>query len=436
MSSAYVHVSDIHFGQEKGGEVFIHEDAKERLIDDVAKVIETVPAKKAAGIIVTGDIAYGGKTAQYKEAAKWLDRLSAAVGCEITDIQVVPGNHDIDHDEISQSAEWMLSEIAAKGEKTLDSFLENDLDRGVLYARFSAYIPFAEGYNCSMDRMGGLASEKTLELAPGRTLRFIGLNSALICKRKDNVGELLLGARQRVLPTHRGQELVVLSHHPLHWLQDSEDARRFVQSRARIFISGHEHKPAVTVDQIEPGCDLMRLEAGATVPPTADGVFTYTYNVLEFSWDNDQDKLKVVVHPRAWDDDKKRFEDDPIRLGGKEPTYHLGCPNFRAAPEPDTKVTEVLTMPAQTKPDAISVNEVEKEKPLGVPPDYPLILLRFFRDLTDAQRIAILVKLDALPADWSESSSHAFERKVLDALVLAGRADAIRSAIKEQQKGE
>src|SRR6201999_3652761 len=126
-----------------------------------------------------------------------------------------------------------------------------------LYTRFHAYRPFAEAYNCSLDCTRGLASDKIVELAPGRTLRFIGLNSALICfGKEDKEGSLLLGARQRVLPPGgAGQELVVLSHHPLNWLRDSEDARRYVKSRARFFISGHEHKPDVNVDPIEEGKD-------------------------------------------------------------------------------------------------------------------------------------------------------------------------------------
>ena len=310
MSTAYVHLSDIHFGQERGGVVLVHDDAKARLIDDLAGMVELLPMKKAAGVIITGDIAYAGKTDEYKDAALWLDKVAAAAKCDITDIMVVPGNHDIDRDEISSSAEWQLSEIQTKGETALDKFLANELDRAVLYARFKAYIPFAEAYNCSMDCQGGLASERVIGLAPQRSLQFVGLNSALVCKSEDKEGELLLGARQRVLPIQPGQELVVLCHHPLRWLQDSEDARRFVRSRARVFISGHEHTPAVRVDAIEAGCDLMTLEAGATVPPAADGPFTYTYNILEFAWEPVDDRLKVTVHPRAWDDERKRFDGD------------------------------------------------------------------------------------------------------------------------------
>jgi 3',5'-cyclic AMP phosphodiesterase CpdA len=433
MSVAFIHLSDIHFGQERGGVVVVHDDAKARLIEDLAAMVERLPERKAAGVIITGDIAYGGKSDEYKIAADWLDKVAATAKCDITDIMVVPGNHDIDRDEISSSAEWQLSEIQTKGEAALDKFLANERDRAVLYARFMAYIPFAEAYNCSMDCQGGLASKRGVELAPGRSLQFMGLNSALVCKVKDNEGELLLGARQRVLPIQPGQELVVLCHHPLRWLQDSEDARRFVRSRARVFISGHEHKPAVRVDAIEADCDLMTLEAGATVPPAAEGPFTYTYNIIEFDWEPVGDRLKVTVHPRAWDDEKKRFDGDAIRLGGREPVHFLGCPNFRTAPliqDSTAALTPEIPKPAV---EALQTAGPTREDAV-VPADYPLVLLRFFRDLSDGQRLAVLVKLGALPANWSEASSHALERQILDALVLAGRIEQVKQAIEEELK--
>jgi predicted phosphodiesterase len=437
MAIAFVHLSDIHFGQERGGAVVVHDDAKARLIEDLAKMVETLPEKRAAGVIITGDIAYAGKAEEYKVAAAWLDQIAAAAKCAITDILVVPGNHDIDRDEVSNSAEWQLSEIQNKGEDALDKFLAKDLDRAVLYARFKAYIPFAEAYNCSMDCHGGLASTREVTLAPGRSLRFIGLNSALVCKKiTDKTGELLLGARQRVLPLKPGQELVVLCHHPLAWLQDSDDARRFVRSRARVFISGHEHKPGVRVEAVEEGRDLMTLEAGATMPPATEDPFGYAYNILEFDWDAVEDRLKVTVHPRAWDDEKKRFDCDIVRLGGHDPVHFLGCPNFRGAPRVQAAVAPIEDNPTVAAPLAPLAPQapIAPKEDAVAPADYPLVLLRFFRDLTDAQRLAVLVKLGALPADWSQASSHALERQIVDALVLGGRIEELRLEIEEQRR--
>jgi hypothetical protein len=143
---------------------------------------------------------------EYAAAGEWLDLLASAAGCKITDIQVVPGNHDINR-EGCRSSEMMLAEIAEKGEPRLDYFLEFEKDREVFYGRFEEYREFAEGYNCPLDREGGTAGERMVKLAPGRTLRFIGLNSALCCAKKDEKGKLLLGARQRTLPRKAGEEL-------------------------------------------------------------------------------------------------------------------------------------------------------------------------------------------------------------------------------------
>ena len=63
MSIGFVHLSDIHFGQEKGGQIRIHEDVRESLIEDVGRAVRNLEAGRASGIIVTGDIAFGGVNA-------------------------------------------------------------------------------------------------------------------------------------------------------------------------------------------------------------------------------------------------------------------------------------------------------------------------------------------------------------------------------------
>jgi hypothetical protein len=431
MSIAFVHLSDIHFGQEKGGELVIHNDAKDRLVEDVARVVKTIPAGFASGIIVSGDIAYSGKKNEYAAAGAWLDRVANAAGCAITDIQLVPGNHDVDRDEISRALGLMLQEIADRGEPALDEFLNSQRDRELLYARFSAYEPFAQAYNSPLDVGGGTAGDRTVELAPGRSLRFVGLNSALICSKKDVEGRLLLGARQRVLPRTPGCELVVIAHHPLKWLQDSEDARRYLTARARVFISGHEHTPAVCLENVREGVDLLTLAAGATVPPVANETFTYTYNILEFDWDSDRDALSVIVHPRAWSEDNKDFEIDQARLGGNRPRFVLGCPNFREAPRP----VAVATPKPQSSavPPIQEAGVIEERKEPSVPAKYSLLRLRFFRDLTAAQRLNVLLKLRALPADWRQTLVHSMEQRILDSLQRTGRLDELEFAMNEVQ---
>ena len=427
MSIGFVHLSDIHFGQEKGGTIRIHNDVKDRLIDDVKLVAQTLESGRAAGIVVTGDIAYGGRTSEYTEAAAWLDNVADAAGCDLVDIQVVPGNHDIDRDEITELAKLMLDKIVAEGEPALDNFLKSEADREFLFRRFSAYRPFAEGYRCPLDTNAELAEERVAELAPGRAIRFIRLNSALACSKNDTEGKLLLGARQRVLNQRPGEELVVLSHHPVHWFQDSEDALLFIRNRARVFISGHEHNPSVKTETIEDGSDLLMLAAGATVPPNSDDTFTYCYNFIEFDWDAEADALSVYIRPRAWVNDKKRFDADNLRLGGRDPRFTLGSPNFRNALQAnDLPIHDaVLDGPSDTVTITALTDHGPKPTEVAVVDTYPLLLLRFFRDISPAQRVGILASLGALPPNWPGTLSETFERKAFDRLVKEGRSNEL-----------
>jgi predicted MPP superfamily phosphohydrolase len=428
MGIGFVHLSDIHFGQEKGGEVKIHDDIKECLIDDVRLVAESLESGRAAGIIVTGDIAYGGRVEEYKAAADWLDKVAEAAGCNIFDIQVVPGNHDINRDEITPLTEMMLEKIVAEGESALDSFLNSDPDRDLLFRRFSAYRPFASGYRCTLDTKAEPAEERVVELASGRSIRFIRLNSALACSNNDEKGKLLLGARQRVLKPGPGEELIVLSHHPVHWFQDSKEVWLYISNRVRVFISGHEHNPSVKIKRTEEGSDLMMLAAGATVPPNFNDRFNnYCYNFIEFDWDEEKDALSVCVQPRTWINAQKRFAADNVQLGHQGSKFILGCPKFRKTlQEKNLPTQEVVIKGASdtvtiTAPDDHAPKTQEEE----MVDTYPLLLLRFFRDISQAQRISILVSLGALPPNWSGVLSESIERKALDSLVKAGRSEEL-----------
>ena len=60
---------------------------------------------------------------------------------------------------------------------------------------------------------------------------------------------------------------------------------------------------------------------------------------------------------------------------------------------------------------------------------FALELLRFFRDLTGAQRLAVLIKVGALPTDWSEPLNHSAERRALDLMRTSGRTNQLKDII-------
>ena len=62
---------------------------------------------------------------------------------------------------------------------------------------------------------------------------------------------------------------------------------------------------------------------------------------------------------------------------------------------------------------------------------FPLLLLRFFRDLTPDERVSVFVEVGVLPNEWHDFLTHNIERQLLDALVEAGRLAELEVAIKK-----
>ena len=427
MPLTYVHLSDIHFGQETGSEVYVHDDVKECLIADVATLKGSVGIEGMDGVIVTGDVAFSGKKNEYDSAAQWLDRLTQVIGCEKTDVLVVPGNHDIDRDRITTLAELMLRCIVEGGADQLERFLVDPTARELLYDKFHDYWTFAEGYGCPLASNGGVAVTRQVEIAPGRVLRFVGLNSALLCTgRGDDEGKLLIGGRQHVLPSSEGEELVVLCHHPLESMQDREVAARYIKSRARVHIYGHVHQPSVVIETSMEEADLLTMSAGAVVPPNAEDGYKYTYNLLSFDWDTSTEGLKVEIVPRTWNEEATRFEADTHQFGADRLQRILRCPNFKnqtVAASRDCWTQATQAAPAEPLSDAAGGNA------MGSSSD--LLRLHFFRDLSAEQRVHALIDVGLLPDDWTIDLTHTVERRLFDKALSSGLEDQLASAVGE-----
>ena len=430
MALTYMHLSDIHFGQETGSEVYVHDDVKECLIADVAALKVAAGIERMDGVIVTGDVAFSGKKSEYDSAAQWLDRLTQVIGCEKTDVLVVPGNHDIDRDRITPLAKLMLGRIVEGGTDDLECFLADPRATELLYDKFHDYRAFAEGYGCPLASDGGVAVTRQVEIAPGRVLRFVGLNSALLCTGRDgDEGKLLIGGRQHVLPRREGHELVVLCHHPLESLQDRELVARYIRSRARVHIYGHVHQPSAAFETPIEEADLLTMSAGAVVPPDTEDGYQYTYNVLSFEWDASTEGLRVQIVPRAWNEEATRFDADTDHFGADPLQHNLRCPNFKNqvvaasvhSASRDCRTEAMQATPAEPLSDAAGGNA------MGSSSD--LLRLHFFRDLSAEQRVHVLIEVGLLPDDWTIGLTHTVERRLFDKALSSGLEDKLASAV-------
>jgi predicted phosphodiesterase len=399
----FVHLSDIHFGQNRNGSVVFHADVRAELLNHCRVMRNKLG--NAQGVLITGDIAYAGKREQYEESSTWLAQLTNAVGCKRTDVRVIPGNHDIDFDEIGYATKIAHHDLRNRPpneiQGILDEIASGHEEGNPLLPKLKAYRVFAAEYDCDFESVGRPIWTQTVVLSDCYRLRFVGLNSVQVSDRndKDREGTMVLGKRQYILTREENVEYVVLLHHPLNYFKDREEAKNFLNSRAKVLMTGHEHVPCIEKIAGESDDERLVISAGATNPPEVD--YRYTYSWMEFSHREvgNIQNLVVRVHPSVWVKEQTSFAPDRSRLNGEDSKeFILKCPMFRkqgGITQPAEAETHKEAAAGSENSDN-NMNMVSRE-------DERFARLRYFfwRFLDWRQRLSVLADLD-IRSIWAQ----------------------------------
>jgi 3',5'-cyclic AMP phosphodiesterase CpdA len=306
-----VHLSDIHFSPRDNLSQFdLDQQIRRALLED----LETKPANGADydGILITGDIAFGGLQDEYKTAQRWLDEVFIKTGASAATTYMVPGNHDVDRSYLEPEFPLWDSHVrlrtAADPVVWRDSIakqLQKD-PLASLLAPLKGYNDFAQGYDCRTkpDRLAWhRVFHKTLD--DGRSIHLHGLNSALISDRGDAPGNLLVSEFQTSHFAHiPGVVNLVLCHHPPEWLMDKSSLRDALRTFAPVALFGHEHSTRVA-----PDAKQVQLFAGAVQPSRRDpGDWLPTYHVLQLSIDGDDSQWELAIRINTREYDKQNFK--------------------------------------------------------------------------------------------------------------------------------
>ena len=434
----FVHLSDIHFGQEREGELVIHQDVRSRLLADA----EALAASRGDAnlIVVAGDVAYSAKKDEYAVAGIWLDELSKAVKCRDTDVRLVPGNHDCDRELLTRLARNTQRNIRNGTPKSADADLD-DMAKGSdeanpLLPKLKAYREFAAGYESDFPSVSRPCWEKDFHFETGVVFRLVGMNSVQVSDDEDSPGKMVLGNNQYVLPMDDDSVVYgVVMHHPLEWFMDKGEARQYLRNRARLMMVGHEHIPGINKVHDEMGNEWLDIYSGATNPPDP-GSYRYTYNWLEIAIrENDSvQSLVVTAFPRVWLPEKTKFAADSQRLGGKESAeFEIRCPGIkksesRALKRSARAEVRAGTAKAQGRGEAIGIGEsMSNEDEVAM----AKLKLLFWRYLDWQQRLKVLVRADALPSSADKPVPQTMERLALDAARRRGKLSAVWEAMME-----
>ncbi|WP_082611079.1 metallophosphoesterase [Lysobacter sp. Root916] len=325
-TTRFIHLSDIHFNfSSPGFGVTPDGDVRNELLRDIRK--QVADSGEAQAILVSGDIAYAGKKAEYITAANWLDEVCDAAGCPRSGVLVCPGNHDIDQAVIRKSSLIRdAHEAIRRGDQlyehqqALDQRLSEPDACRLLFAPLAEFNEFAARYNCAFYSGDNFFWERDFTLNDGSVLRVRGLNTALLSGLADRPTSLMLGARASTMLQHDGVEYLVMSHHPPSWLLDQSDARRNFDARTRLQLFGHEHDA-----RCDMGLDYVRLYAGSVNPHRGEQGWSPGYNIIDLSVSGTDSTrhLCVEVRVREWTNSPLTFRAQLDRSHKEVRTVHI-----------------------------------------------------------------------------------------------------------------
>lgn len=254
-----LHLSDLHFGA--GGKdpnvLAQRENAFNGFLNAVAQQ-EWNPDI----LVISGDIAYKGKNADYLQAMTWLNEICFKLDIPPERIILVPGNHDVDRDET-------IGMEPPPNAKKADNWLSvRNLRHFKKY--FADYIEFCN--NMKLPKFSIGSQEYTLSgVREILDLRFIGLNSAWFCRGENDNGNLWLGLELMKVMQAEGQLkseenynngpiTIAVFHHPYEFLHQDERYNYFdripsinyIGKRAHLICCGHVHsKSVVPINKID-----------------------------------------------------------------------------------------------------------------------------------------------------------------------------------------
>lgn len=393
----FLHLSDIHFNKGKLGEAYeLDADLRRKLRDHAKSMADKMGPPDA--VLISGDIAFGGKLGQYDDATKWLnDDLCKAIKVDPAFVWCVPGNHDVDQDIVKgkPSHKDVRKKFRDCRPDKIDSLLELHLkEPEVFYDAIAEYNEFAHGYDCRISLAEPSVDTGTrFRFEEGSILRLIGLNSSLISDDDDDpeIGRMIIGSHCCQIDDSPENVNIVMCHHPPDWIRDGDNMREILEPRCSVQLFGHKHQHKLR--KLDEG--LLVVSAGAVHPSRNEKGWDPRYNWLTFNIERNgrSRKLLVDVYPVCWMPEKQAFDSDLNRCDN-------GC-DFKSFSLKLSDCEPIEFKPTQEDGNEMTVDAngvaiVDKERTLA---------WRFFQ-LGYVEQMKISIALDLLSEEDKRKNDH------------------------------
>ncbi|HEY1528529.1 MAG TPA: metallophosphoesterase [Candidatus Angelobacter sp.] len=391
----FLHLSDIHFVKNFSGESKYDLDASLRhaLEQDIEKLMDHID--HVDGILISGDIAFGGKVEEYETARTWLKKLAEILGCDPGYVWSVPGNHDIDQ-SVQKDMSILLDtyEMLRKSKKLDDDLhekLTGKLDGPLMFQPLKNYHEqFGMKYGCPTSPREPWWEDE-LPLNDGSALRIRGMNSAIISSAKDHrdTAKLILGSAQTEYKPEKNIVYLTLCHHPPDWLLDGENAHEAMVAHSNLQFFGHKHS-----HRHEKIFERLRLYSGAVHPVRSEKHWDPRYYFVGLKVESSAESRELVVklYPRVWSNTDRIFVRAAGDFEGLFLTERLKLPQWRR--EIELASTAPVVAADASAPAATPLNMTLNRKKLvnrfmALPYHAQVSIMQEFNLFTDVEKASL-----------------------------------------------
>lgn len=258
---SWLHLSDLHLGRD----VYNEKIVLEKLLADIKTQIE-INNIELNLVFITGDLTFSGQKEEFDHVQEFIGELLIVTKLNKDDVVVVPGNHDVNHNQVLSIAR--NSKKLLNNRDAISEIIGNETERDIYTQGLKNYYEFIEN-NFSWAKAGkkNALSYTINKKLNGTSVSILSLNTAWLVYGNEK-GKIVLGERQvreAFDEIDNAQIIVALMHHPFEWLElfDSNDVKKMLERRADFILNGHEHR----LDVIGKGSifgKAFKISAGST----------------------------------------------------------------------------------------------------------------------------------------------------------------------------
>jgi 3',5'-cyclic AMP phosphodiesterase CpdA len=292
-----LHVSDLH------AKVPTDPDQQQIVSAFLSDVAELEAARRFDFVVFSGDLADDGTSASFRAGREMLlDPLARALPGR--PIVLVPGNHDVDRNEISDILELGLQQKIADRKSAAETVRAPEFIDAT--RRLSEWDRLHSAW---YDGVSGVSAIDPLAFVHGfdvddTRVGIAALNTAWRSAGDSDRGRLVVTEAQldaALTALDPFQLKFVVMHHPLDWLAefDANSVRRALEHRGVFVLSGHDHSPNPTSEWSSRGAALYS-RAGCLY---AGHDYSNSYTILDLH--PDEQRVELLIR-RWWPEREER----------------------------------------------------------------------------------------------------------------------------------